>query len=115
MSKLSVKSMDTLIVLSCYQAKGASSFASLMAGRMNTNFLIATDGQAKTWRPLWLGAFQFRSSKDPYGWKVYQKHYPTSDHDVMVRSAPQVTVREMGGHFAGVNALMKAAGVPKPK
>ncbi|MCL1858451.1 MAG: hypothetical protein FWF92_04385 [Oscillospiraceae bacterium] len=107
-TKLNVKSMDTILLISCEQAKGSSNFATDMVNRMNTNYLIATSGEAKTWRPLGLGSFQFRTSTS---WTVYQKHYPMNDSDMMVQGATTVTKKTIGKHYSGVKALFKAAGI----
>lgn len=114
-NELSVKNMDTLLLLSCYSAKGKSNFAENMANRMNTNYLMASDGE--TMMTNLFGAFTISTTKDPFGFKVYKKHYP-NESNVFWQSKPEVTVRQMTGDalysYSGLAAFMKAAGVTKP-
>ena len=115
-SKLNVKTMDTLFILACTQGKGETNFASKMTDRMNLNYTIASDG--KTLVTNVFGTNHYSSRLNPYGLVVYKKHYP-SESDVFWQSKPQVTKSRLKNdtlfsNYAGFVSLMRAAGIPKP-
>ena len=115
-NNLDVKSMDTLFLFSCNQAKGQNNFASTITDRMNLNYTIASDGQ--TMMTDVFGTAHYTTTLDPYGFVVYKKHYP-SESDVFWQSGPEVTKSQLNRdhiitNYTGFTSIMKAAGVPKP-
>jgi len=83
-SKLDVKTMNTLILLSCNPGEkrgGGSNFATTMTRRMNAKYLIASDGNV--FNPIVTESFSIGSdityillgtTKNPSGFKVYEKN-----------------------------------------
>ncbi len=104
-SRLDVKTMDSLVLLGCNTGKvsdnpNKSNLATDMAVRMNANYTIASDG--KTLTNNLGGTFYINTTLNPKGFKVYKK---------LNDGSGQVSAARMGAFgYLGLKNLLRAAG-----